>query len=59
MYLLAGKQPSRLVDRWLEGLFLGVQDKSDEVLIGTRDGVVKARTVKRLDDTQRRDASLA
>ena len=58
MYLMAGKQPSRLMDRWFEGLCLGVQDRSDEVLIGTRDGVVKARTVRRLDDVQRRDASL-
>jgi len=41
------------------GLFLGVLDRSDEVLVGTRDGVFKARTVRRLDDLQRRDAALA
>ena len=58
MYLRAGKPRSRLEDRWFEGLFLGVQDKSDEVLIGRRDGVVKARTVKRLHGVQRRDADL-
>ena len=58
MYLKAGKPASRLGDRWFEGLFLGVQDRSDEVLIGTRDGVVKARAVRRLDDVQRRDADL-
>ena len=59
MYLKAGKQKSRLEDRWLEGLFLGVQDRSDEVVVGTRDGVYKARTVRRLDPVQRRDAALA
>ena len=34
---------------WTDGLFLGVQDRSDEVVIGTRGGVFRARTVKRLD----------
>ena len=58
MWLKAGKPKSRLEDRWKEGLFLGVQDRSDEVVVGTRDGVFKARSVKRLDGVQRRDASL-
>ena len=39
MYLEAGKQKSRLKDR----------DRSDEVVIGTREGVVKVPTVKWLD----------
>ena len=42
----------------MEGLFLGVQDLSDKVVIGTREGVVKARTAKRLDAVQRTDAEL-
>ncbi len=58
MYLAAGKQKSRLLDRWHEGLFLGVQDRSNEVVIGTRDGVVKARAIKRLDGVQRRGVDL-
>ncbi len=49
MYLEAGKLRSQLQDRWHEGIFLGVQDRSDEVLVGTREGVVKARTLRRLD----------
>ena len=39
MYLEAGIQKSRLEDR----------DRSDEVVIGTREGVVKVPTVKWLD----------
>ena len=35
MYLKAGKPKSRLDDRWLEGLFVGFQDRSDEIVIGT------------------------
>ena len=58
MYLAAGKLKSKLSDRWCEGLFLGVQDRSDEVVIGTGDGVVKARTIKRLDGVQRADSNL-
>ena len=59
MYLKAGKNGSKLDDRWNSGLFLGVQDRSDEVVVGTESGVFKARTVKRLDPVQRRDAKLA
>ncbi len=38
-YLEAGKPKSRLSDRWREGLFHGVQERSDEVVVCTRDGV--------------------
>ena len=41
-----------------EGLSLGVGDCSDEVVIGIRDGVIKARLGKRLDGVQRIDAEL-
>ena len=54
-----GKNGSRLNDIWHEALFLGVQDRSDEVVVGTRDGAFKARRVRRLDPVQRRDAALA
>ncbi|CAK0818994.1 unnamed protein product [Prorocentrum cordatum] len=33
-YLPAGKRASRLVGRWLEGIFLGVVEGADEVCIG-------------------------
>ena len=32
---------------WTEGIWLGVREESMEVLIGTKDGVIKARTLKR------------
>ena len=42
----------------MEGLFFGVQDFSDKVVIAMRHGVIKARTMKRLDGMQRIDADL-
>ena len=49
---------SRLEDRWMEDLFFGVQDRSDEVVIGTRDIFIKGRTVMSLDGVQRIHAEL-
>ena len=34
--------------RWNEGIFLGVMDESNEILVGTREGVVKAKDFKRM-----------
>ena len=42
----------------MEGLFFWVLDRSDEVGMRTCLGVVKARTLKRLDGAQRIDAEL-
>ena len=42
----------------MEGLSFEVQNRSNEVVVGTRDGVVKARTLKRLDGVQRIDVEL-
>ena len=39
----------------LDGVWLGLRAKSDEDLIGTPHGVVRARTVRRLPEDQRRD----
>ena len=58
LYVETGKLRSQLQDRWHEGIFLGLQDRSDEVLVGTREGVFKARTLRRLDGVQRRDPEL-
>ena len=56
----AGKNGSCLYDRWHETLLLGVQDRSDDVVVvGTRDGAFKARTVRRLNPGQGRGAALA
>ena len=56
LFLPAGKRSSRLADKFLPGIFYGVEDKSDEIYIGTPDGVVRACTFKRLDIQQRSDA---
>ena len=39
--------------RWSEGIWLGIRDESGEILIGTDDGVVKARTFKRRPEQER------
>ena len=44
----SGKLLSRLHDRSLEGLYYGLQGNSDGILIGSLDGVMKARSFKRL-----------
>ena len=39
-----------------EGIWLGVKSRSDEAIIGTDQGAVKARTIRRLPKEQRWDA---
>ena len=41
-----------------EGLWLGIRHRSDEAIIGTTGGVVKARTIRRLPKDQRWDQAL-
>jgi hypothetical protein len=41
-----------------EGIFLGVQDRSDEALIGVTNGVVKCRDIRRQSEERRWDAEL-
>ena len=50
----AGPEP-----KWSEGIFLGFIDRSSEYIIGTPDGCVKTRDVKRLTDQDGRDPELA
>ena len=38
---------NKLEPKFLDGIFVGIQDQSDEVLVGTSDGVVKARSYRR------------
>ena len=37
----------KLESRWESGVFLGIREESNEILVGTSDGVVKARTFRR------------
>ena len=47
--------PARVEPRWADGLFLGLSDKTDELFIGTPEGMVRARTIRRREATQRYD----
>ena len=39
----------------MEGIFLGVKLRSDEVIVGTSEGVIKTRTIKRLPEDKQWD----
>ena len=43
-------------EEWREGLWLGHSRRSNEAIIGTREGVVRAYAVKRMDEESRWDA---
>ena len=40
--------------RWNEGHFLGVRNETGELIIGTNQGIVKARDFKRIADSSQR-----
>ncbi len=44
---LKSKGKNKMKSRWSSGIWLGVRDESGEVIIGTDEGVIKCRTVKR------------
>ena len=46
-------------DRYCDGIFLGMRMRSDEVLIGTPGGVVKARSVRRRAEGEKWDLEAA
>ena len=52
------KRMSKLDDKFLPGIFLGLTLKSDESLVGTPEGVVRARTIRRLPPAERGDKEL-
>ena len=55
LYQPSGKRPSRLDPRFTPGIFFGVVEGSEEILVGTDQGVVKARSFKRLPADGRAD----
>ena len=57
-FMFAGKRESRLQDRWGVGLYLGLISRSSLYLVGTKEGVHRARTIKRMIITERADADL-
>ena len=58
MYLPGGKRASRLEDKFLPGIYFGQALRMDESLIGTQNGVVRARTLRRLPEGDRQDREL-
>ena len=50
---LNSKGQDKYLSRWGRGVWLGILERSGEVLIGTADGIVKARTVRRHADYER------
>ena len=52
-YMKAGKRRAKLADRFFIGLYLGLVEASDEVVVGTDKGVFRVRSIKRLPAVQR------
>ena len=50
------ERTNKLESEWREGLWLGHSRRSNESIIGTREGVVRACAVKRMDEESRWDA---
>lgn len=54
----AGPQQFKFSEHWGYGVYLGRAAESDEHILGTRVGVIKARTVRRLATEDRHDVQL-
>ena len=55
MYYKSGITGNRKMEtRWESGIWLGLRDESNEALIGTPDGVIKARDVRRYGSEEER-----
>ena len=55
LYLrLGSKGEEKMDERWGEGIWLGSKDESGEILIGIKEGVTKARAVRRKPDFETR-----
>ena len=49
------KDKAKLESRWDTGIFLGRRDLTDEAILGTRNGVEQARTIRRKPEERRWD----
>ena len=56
---LSGHHRGNMEDMFLDGIFLGMRLRSDEILIGTTRGVIKTRTVRRRVEEEQWDPELA
>ena len=48
---------AKIDDRWLDGVWIGVDIETDEVMVGTANGVFKARSIRRKPEEDRWDKS--
>ena len=58
LYLPSGQEKVKLADKFHEGLYIGITQRTDESLIATKLGIVRCRTFKRLPEGQRGDREL-
>ena len=58
MWREPGPHQYKFSEHWGYGIYLGRAMSSDEHILGTRVGVIRARTVRRLDEDSRYDAQL-
>ena len=59
LFMIPGvtKGVARVEPRWEDGIFLGVSDRSDQLHVGTKRGLHKVRTIRRLEATERVDVT--
>ena len=50
-----GARQAKLDPKWQDGAFIGIRDRSDEMLIMTPSGVYKSRNVRRRPELERWD----
>ena len=53
----AGKRGSKL-DKYVEGIFLGIVERSSEIYVGTAAGVVRGRSLRRRPPSERSNKEL-
>ena len=58
MYVRSAERRNKSDDRFKTGIYFGLVNGSDEVMVGTPAGVFKVRSIKRLPEPQRRDRPL-
>ena len=51
---LASEGKDKADTRWSRGVYLGVNDRTGEVIVGTEKGITKTRTFRRIADTKER-----
>ena len=56
---LSGRHRGNMEDTFLDGIFLGMRLRSDEILVGTTTGVIKTRTLRRRVEEEQWDTDIA